>query len=110
MRRVYSDENGLRAGQVISLLEQEGIPCLLKNQFLGGARGELPVNECWPEVWVLHENDYDAAMRIIDDVILAPPVGGPGWRCACGEHIEGQFTSCWSCGCERDQVTGVQGG
>ena len=59
----------------------------------------MPLNECWPEIWITHDETFDHAMKIItsattttDDTIQA------SWSCICGETIEGQFDSCWNCG------------
>lgn len=64
---------------------------------LTGGIGELPINECWPEVWVNNESDYRTAERLIETA-LAQNTGGEPWKCQCGEIIEGQFDTCWSCG------------
>ena len=63
MKRVFTDADPVLSGFVDSLLEAAGIQCLIRNHYLGGGVGELPVNECWPEVWVLHDEDESAAGR-----------------------------------------------
>lgn len=67
---------------------------------LTGGIGELPINECWPEIWVQNETDYDIAEKIIHNALSVASQQDP-WRCQCGELIEGQFDVCWSCGSER---------
>lgn len=77
------------------VLEAEGIACTVKNEFLSGAMGELPVNETWPELWV-NENDLPRARQLLAAMASTPAV--QVWRCPdCGELIEGQFTDCWRC-------------
>lgn len=99
MRRLYSHQNNLLAGYVKSVVEEHGIPCLLKNEHLLGAAGELPPTECWPEVWVVEDRDYPRALEIIQATMHA---SGPAWFCpGCGEYLEGQFQMCWRCGRER---------
>lgn len=100
MKKVYSAENLIMAGHVRALLQQAGIDCVVQNQNLAGAQGELPPFECWPEVWVC--DDADAA-RALDEIAqgLAGDTSAAAWRCACGEQIEGQFSQCWRCGAER---------
>ncbi|MGF1548495.1 MAG: DUF2007 domain-containing protein [Thiotrichales bacterium] len=97
MKRVYTSPTPLMTGFIQGLLEHAGIDCTLKNRFLSGAAGDLPVNETWPELWV---SDRDAARaRSVIEAILAPPATGPDWRCpACGELLEVQFDACWYCG------------
>jgi len=101
MKKVYSAENLVMAGHVRSLLQQAGIDCEIRNQNLAGAVGELPPFECWPEVWIYDDGDYDKAMEVIRQALAGKNVG-PSWRCVtCGEVIEGQFSQCWRCGSER---------
>lgn len=69
----------------------------MRNEFLGGAAGELPPHECWPELWVIEAADW-ARARALVDAELAPADATP-WTCpGCGETIEGQFAQCWHCG------------
>jgi len=88
----------MMAGHVKSVLEEENIGCLIKNQSLSGAIGELPPIECWPEVWVMDDGDYKRAMELIHSIVSPSESKLEAWHCFCGEIIEGQFTSCWQCG------------
>lgn len=100
MKKVYVSDNPLEAGLVKGLLDSEGISCLIKNQSLAGALGEIPALECWPEIWITNENDLVRAAEIVKTA-QSTPVLEQNWVCACGEQIEGQFSSCWNCGKER---------
>ena len=100
MKKVYSSDNLIMAGHVHSLLEANGIDCHLRNMNLTGGIGELPVNECWPEVWVNDDRDFDVAKNLIETTLSQAKVN-QRWRCQCGELIEGQFDICWACGSER---------
>jgi hypothetical protein len=83
---------------VRNLLEQAGIACLIKNEQLAGALGEIPFLECLPEVWVLHDRHAARAETLIRDMQTASACAG-AWRCRrCGESNEGQFQMCWRCG------------
>lgn len=75
----------------------------MKNDFLAGAAGELPPMECWPELWVLEDKQYQAAIAIVSAASLENLVEPAGrWICGvCGEDLEGQFTDCWKCGTSR---------
>ena len=102
MKRVYCSDDLVMAGHLKSLLDADGIECFLKNQYLTGGRGDLPLNECWPELWVTQDDCYEKAMKIIASVISSnDKVVGSDWRCSCGEMIEGQFSSCWNCGKDK---------
>ena len=101
MKRVYAGTDPVRCGWLASVLEDAGIKCLLRNQYLGGGIGELPLNEAWPEIWVVDAADYGAARSMIDDALAGEPAG-EAWTCVnCGEPIEAQFGQCWRCGSER---------
>ena len=101
MKKVYSSDNVIMAGHIHSLLVANNIDCHLRNMNLAGGIGELPLNECWPEVWVNDESDFISAERLIETA-LAPAEKNETWQCQCGEPIEGQFEVCWSCGKERE--------
>lgn len=103
MKKVYSADNLPMSGYIKSLLESCEIECVLKNQNLAGAMGELPPIECWPEVWVLDDEDYDDALRIVNSAISDADSSNESWLCPCGERIEGQFRICWACGHEQDK-------
>ena len=100
MKKVYSAENIVMSGYVKSLLESCNIECMIKNQLLAGAIGEIPPIECWPEVWIMDDEDYSDAMELIKSAISDHKTNS-FWKCHCGETIEGQFSACWSCGAER---------
>jgi len=102
MKRVYTAADPLLVGHVAALLEGRGIDCVVRNRHLAGGVGELPPNEVWPQVWVADE-DADAAGRLVAELESAPAPGA-GWTCpSCGEHVEGQFAVCWSCGAEAPE-------
>ena len=88
-------------GHVKSLLENSGIECIDRNQYLSGGKGELPINECWPEVWVVNDANKDRALKIVASVITDEQTSKSAWACDCGETIEGQFSACWQCGKDR---------
>lgn len=103
MQLVYSAPSLLMAGHIRNVLEAHGIACVLKNEYLGGGAGELPLTECWPEVWV-EERDYAEARKIVQRALTGAD-SGPPWQCSrCGEISEGQFSQCWRCGMERDEL------
>ena len=85
------------AGYLRSVLEEQGIACLVKNEYLIGGVGELPPTECWPEVWVVDDRQEASARAIVEEMREAGS-SDDGWRCpACGEWIEPGFGACWRC-------------
>jgi hypothetical protein len=101
MKRVYSSENSLEVGLIKGMLEQDGIDCLMKNQILSGALGEIPSHECWPEIWITNDADFELAMNIVEAALSPSEDSFNSWLCSSGEKIEGQFSACWKCG--KDQ-------
>ena len=107
MRKVYTSDNSAIIGHARQVLENHAIACVVRNDFLLGGAGELPVNETWPELWVIDDRDFDRARTLVDEIVAAAQECGPAWRCAsCGEQVEGQFTDCWSCGASRPESGG----
>ncbi|MGH8503473.1 MAG: DUF2007 domain-containing protein [Gammaproteobacteria bacterium] len=99
MRRIYAAQNLMMVGFLKEMLESEGMRCFIKNELLGGGAGELPVTECWPELWIVHDRDFARAHGRIEEILAAEGHARPGWRCPhCDESLEGQFTQCWRCG------------
>ena len=90
-------------GHLRNALQDQGIDCLLRNEYLIGGAGDLPPNECWPELWITDERDLEPARRLLQALVVAPEAASD-WSCpGCGEHLEGQFSHCWNCGAERPE-------
>ncbi len=98
MKRVYTGESIVQVVHVRNVLQAEGIRAELRNERLGGAVGEIPFLEAWPELWVA-ELDFDRAQELIELELHSHGIEEPGWTClGCGERVEGQFNECWQCG------------
>ncbi len=102
MKRVYSSDNPLIVGHLKQVLEANHIACVTRNEYLLGGAGELPPIECWPELWVIEDFQLQKARALVESTLAMGLDPTLGWSCpACGESLEGQFTSCWACGAER---------
>ncbi len=77
-----------------SELERAGIRCSIQRQFLSGVSGEIPTDQCLPEVWILNPADEARAQAVFDALSQIPQ---RRWRCVCGELVEGGFEQCWNC-------------
>ena len=99
MTSVYSTQDVLLIGHLRNLLVNEGIRCDVRTPFLAAAKGDIPVTDCWSQLWILDDEDVDRARQVID-AALAPATGTERpWPCPkCGESIDGQFDVCWQCG------------
>ncbi|WP_213293989.1 DUF2007 domain-containing protein [Paraburkholderia sacchari] len=103
MLKLARAPNVLIAQHWMNILVAAGVPCELHNRYLSGAMGEIPADQCAPEIWITDERDETLARKLIADATNGPPPGAPSWRCPqCGETLEAQFTVCWQCGRERD--------
>ena len=101
MKKVFTAHDTIIAGFLKSILEERGVSCILRNDYLGGGAGELPLNECWPEIWVVDPREEQLARKIIAE--HRTPLEGEVWQCAnCNELLEAQFTSCWQCGATKN--------
>ena len=100
LRAAHTVQQGAELQMLRAILAEAGIECLIRNESLAVAMGEIPVSECFPELWVLNDSDYDRAAAIIAEWRSSPDtVEATPWVCpSCGETIEGQFGACWKCG------------
>jgi hypothetical protein len=100
MKRLYTSHDGMMVGFLKAMLENSGIDCIIRNEHLSGAAGELPVNECWQQIWLTDEADFSRAERLLKEA-LHEPTDLRSWSCpACKEEIEAQFGQCWNCGAQ----------
>jgi hypothetical protein len=106
LRKVHTADSILEIAHLRNVLESEGIACVIRNDRLGGAIGEIPFVECWPELWIV-ENGYAIKARdLIAAVHGAGAVRGEDWQCErCGERIEAQFEECWHCAAPATEST-----
>ena len=90
-----------QASMLKEMLEGEGVACLLRNEQLFAALGEIPFLECFPELWVVDDEVWPRAKTLLDGWLKEDAAAG-AWTCAvCGEPSEGQFDSCWKCRAPR---------
>ena len=96
MKRVFRAASLVQVAHARNVLLMAGIQSELRNQYLAGALGDLPMLETWPQLFV-DDADETAALRALARADAEPR--GASWTCeTCGEVLEPQFTSCWRCG------------
>jgi hypothetical protein len=89
-------------GHLRNLLVNEGIQCDVKTPFLAVAKGDLPVTDCWSQLWIMNDEDLEKALGVIDAALAQGVQPGGTWKCSkCGEEVERQFEVCWQCGSVR---------
>lgn len=103
MKQVHAARHAPEAHIVRGFLESNGIPAVVRGEYLTSGWGELPVDVC--SVWITDDRQYDRAQSLLSAFLrgdFAREFRDQNWRCAaCGEQLEGQFTSCWNCGSAR---------
>jgi hypothetical protein len=61
MRRVHTFDVGQNAQLALAktIFESNQIPCISRNDDMFAAGGGVPFTECYPELWVLDDSDFD---------------------------------------------------
>jgi len=96
MRRLISAPNLALATLWADMLTQAGIDASVQRAYASSIAGEMPPDQCLPEVWVMDDAEHEAAGRLLAQLRHPPQ---RDWFCpGCGERIEGPFEQCWRCG------------
>lgn len=102
MKKILTANHPAEAQMVVDFLSGEGVAAEVRGEMLFGARGELPISEASPTVWVVDEEQEAHATQLLEAYFKqAEEQANATWTCSCGETHEGQFTSCWNCGAPR---------
>ncbi len=105
MKLVYTHENFILVGNARALLERADIATTLRNEFTGGGRGDIPVFETWPELWVERDRDAERALALLKQ--LTDPAVHADWVCTkCGESNAASFELCWHCEADNSAAEG----
>lgn len=98
MKAVFSAPDLLQVTHIKNILATYGIESYIRNTYLSGGMGELPMFECWPQLYVSDVSRYQEAENIIKAELIPRP-RSPSWECPhCSELIDGAFDACWKCG------------
>ena len=82
--------------QYYDALTTQGIPCVVRNQFISGAMGELPAQDLEPELWLINADDLVFAERVL--ICLKEDNNAEAWICStCQEPQDAEFNLCWNC-------------
>ena len=99
--QIFSHRERPLANLLRERLASEGIVCLVRNDELSSALGEIPFVECYPELWLVDDEVWPRARLLLEQWQAETAETGSDWTCSnCGERLEGQFQSCWQCGRE----------
>ena len=106
MKRVYTADNRALAWHIKNVLQSNSIESEVRNDTLHSAQGGIPVNDCYPEVWILNEADESLATQLIEEQNKPEQHEQKAeWKCSnCGEQNFGQFEICWNCQSESSNT------
>ena len=96
MKRVLQAPNLALATLWSDQLRNAGIAASVQRAFASGLAGELPPDQCLPEVWVVDDARLEQARGLLHDWQHLPH---RRWACpGCREIVDGPFETCWNCG------------
>jgi hypothetical protein len=102
VKEIYSHENLARVEIFRVLLEDAGIPALVRNE--NDVLSAIPGPMFRPALCIMNDEDEPRAVEILKkhlDSALPPATGD--WTCAkCGENVPETFDVCWKCEAERE--------
>ena len=104
MKLVYSHPNLAQVALIRSLLQNERVPTVIRNEFLSSLAGGIPALDTWPELWVADE-DFLIAQSLVSQFEKQENLGPQSepWTCPrCGAANEGNMAICWNCDYEID--------
>ncbi len=100
MKLIYTNENRFIVNNIKNIIQNANIEIYLKNEFIGGAAGDLSPFDTWLELWVVNDKDYDQSMILIN--ALEKNDHAFDWICPqCHEENPATFDTCWQCQAER---------
>jgi hypothetical protein len=96
MKLIYTHENRIMALNIRNVLINHGFDVVLHNEFASSASGGLAPFDTWPEVWLLKDDDFDNAKKIIESISYNSIQAA--WECKkCQEENDESFDYCWKC-------------
>ncbi|ANQ66415.1 DUF2007 domain-containing protein [Candidatus Thioglobus sp.] len=96
MKLIYTHENRIMALNIRNVLINHGFDVALNNEFASSASGGLAPFDTWPEVWLLKDDDFDNAKKIIESISYNSIQAA--WECKkCQEENDESFDYCWKC-------------
>lgn len=96
MLRLLRAPNAAIATVWADLLCEAGYPATVERLHLTSIAGEIPPDQCLPEIWLRYPEHEAAARQLLHELERLPQ---RRWYCRhCHELIEGGFEQCWNCG------------
>ncbi|MBN3040514.1 MAG: DUF2007 domain-containing protein [Candidatus Omnitrophica bacterium] len=67
MKLLYKSLKVAELHIIKGLLESYGIECEVKREEITGFAGQIPWSECLAELWVLNDQDFEKAEKILKE-------------------------------------------
>ncbi len=100
MIQVYTHINLALVNRAKALLEDAEIPCKVQHEFSTFSVGEIASIDCWPELWILNDQDEVRAKDVLS--VITDPKEHDQWQCSqCNEMNDDSFDICWNCQHEK---------
>lgn len=104
MKRLIQAPNLALATLWADQLSADGMAARVQRAYASGIAGELPPDQCLPEIWIDDDEQYEQARAALRSWQQRPHLV---WACpACREIVEGPFEQCWNCGAMRPSQPG----
>ena len=102
MRRLCRAPNLALATLWSDMLRQAGFDTSVQRAYATSIAGEIPPDQCLPEIWIDDDDDLGQATRTLHELKHPPH---RRWVCtSCGERIDGPFGQCWRCGADAPDL------
>ena len=97
MKRIYTDDNIVVLHSIKNVLALNDIESFVKNEHTIPAGPSHGINNIFHELWILNDQDYEKASKVIETEIQNP-VSKADWICSnCSDENDGSFEVCWKC-------------
>ncbi|MEM7672751.1 MAG: DUF2007 domain-containing protein [Verrucomicrobiota bacterium] len=94
---LISDYDSAKIGLYKSVLENAGIPVIVKNWESSNIT-DVPIPALYPAIFVHTREDLKKGREILNSTDSDSDAALEDWVCrSCGETIERQFAECWKC-------------
>jgi hypothetical protein len=104
MQRLAHAPNIAVAQLWADMLNGEGIETTVQRYFISSIAGDMPPDQCLPELWVMQDAQLPLAKQVLHQLQHPPQ---RSWVCTgCGEAVEGGFMQCWNCGLDETEPVG----
>jgi hypothetical protein len=104
MQRLAHAPNIAIAQLWADMLNGEGIETTVQRYFISSIAGDMPPDQCLPELWVMQDAQLPLAKQVLHQLQHLPQ---RSWVCAgCSEAVEGGFMQCWNCGLGETESLG----